>query len=127
MSSSLQFSSGSDQSNLKAMESSARVGVLKGSRPRRIPRQQRRLPVSPLDRHRQMERQVVSNQRMTSAPAASSFRQQFQDRGRISEYDASTSRKTDNTATGTGFSRSPSSRQRAPLEEEKHVGKVVDK
>ena len=36
---------------------------------------------------------MVSNQRMTSAPAASSFRQQFQDRGRISEYDASVSRK----------------------------------
>ena len=124
--SNLQFSGGSDQSNLNNMESSARGGILKGSRSRRVPRQQRsRLPVSPLDRHRQMERQVVSNQRMTSAPASSSFRQQFQDRGRIGEYDASVSRKDGQHGNRHGLLPRPSSRQRASRGR-KHVGKVVD-
>ena len=62
---------------------------------------------------------------MTSAPAASTFRQQFQDRGRISEYDASVSRKDGQHGNRHGLLLRPSSRQRASRGR-KHVGKVVD-
>ena len=123
----MQFSGGSDQSNLNSMESSARGGVLKGSRSRGIPHVSRETayPYPLWTWHRQMERQVVSNQRMTSAPAASTFRQQFQDRGRISEYDASVSRKDGQHGNRHGLLPRPSSRQRASRGR-KHVGKVVD-
>ena len=117
--SNLQFSGKSGQSNSHAVKSSAGGGALKGSRSRRIPRQQRsRLPVSPLDRHRQMERQVAPNQRMTSAPEPSSFRQQFQDL-------SSTSRKDGQLGNRHGLLPRPSSRQRASRGR-RHVGKSVD-
>ena len=68
---------------------------------------------------------MAPNQRMTSAPEPSSFRQQFQDRGRNSEYDPSTSRKDGQLATGMGFSHAlPAGKE--PLGEGRHVGKVVD-
>ena len=76
---------GSSSRGIRVQQNNRRLNVNNNSvnirNSRRIPRQQRsRLPVSPLDRHRQKGNQVMLDQRMTSAPEPSSSRRSMRNR-----------------------------------------------